>query len=111
MVAEIGFGAFAMRCAPRRRAPVPQSKTNRWPAPVTASTHDVLPPKRSVPGPGVAIDPRVPQNRNRNSLLLTAAGRAPLNLFQVAAQLIQCNPNRTGIVGVRGFFDGRANIG
>jgi len=27
------------------------------------STHDVLPPKRTVDDPGFAMDPRVPQNR------------------------------------------------
>ena len=51
-------------CIPSRRAPVPQSKMKRWPALVTSSTQDVLPPYRLVPGPGVAIEPRVPQNRS-----------------------------------------------
>ena len=32
---------------------------------VVTPTHEVLPPKRTVPGPGAAIDPRVPQNRTR----------------------------------------------
>src|SRR5579863_2693110 len=36
----------------------------RFPALVTTSTQDVFPPNRFVEGPGVAIDPRVPQNRS-----------------------------------------------
>ena len=59
----MGFGAAAMRCAPSGRAPVPQSNMNRAPEFVTTSTHDVLPPNRIVDGPGVAIEPRVPQKR------------------------------------------------
>src|SRR2546421_12886650 len=61
----MGFGACAMRLAPSARAPVPQSNMKRAPALVVTSTHEVLPPKRTVSGPGTAIDPRVPQNRTR----------------------------------------------
>ena len=50
--------AAASRCAP-----VPQSKIRRSPLAVVSSTQEVLPPKWFVPGPGVAIDPRVPQKR------------------------------------------------
>jgi len=32
---------------------------------VTTSTHEVLPPNRSVRGPSVAMDPRVPQKLTR----------------------------------------------
>jgi hypothetical protein len=35
---------------------------------VVNSTHEVLPPKWFVPGPGVAIDPLVPQKRTLMSL-------------------------------------------
>jgi hypothetical protein len=33
------------------------------PSLVVTPTHEVLPPKRTVPGPGAAIDPRVPDGR------------------------------------------------
>jgi hypothetical protein len=66
MTPEIGFGAFAIRWAPSGLAPVPQSKMKRTPEFVTTSTQDVFPPNRIVVGPGVAIDPRVPQNRKCN---------------------------------------------
>src|SRR5205823_7564928 len=46
-----------------RGEPVPQSKIRRSPLAVVSSTQEVLPPKWFVPGPGVAIDPRVPQKR------------------------------------------------
>src|SRR3954464_13090897 len=46
-----------------RCAPVPQSRISRSPLAVVTSTQDVLPPKWFVPGPGVAIEPRVPQKR------------------------------------------------
>src|SRR3982751_1899205 len=58
----------AMRAPASCRAPVPQSKMSRSPALVVSSTHEVLPPKWIVPGPGVAIDPRVPQKRTFMSL-------------------------------------------
>src|SRR5690349_271422 len=76
MVALIGLGACAIQWLPSTRAPVPQSKIKRCPALVSTSTQDVLPPKWFVPTPGVAIDPRVPQKRNRtvssSSLLATS---------------------------------------
>src|ERR671936_458959 len=37
---------------PRLRAPVPQSRMTSLPALVRSDTHEVLPPKRTVPGPG-----------------------------------------------------------
>src|SRR6185436_14406142 len=61
----MGFGGCATSSAPSGRAPVPQSNMKQAPALVVTPTHEVLPPKRTVPGPGVAIDPRVPQNRTR----------------------------------------------
>src|SRR5690348_22052 len=48
--------------SPSTRAPVPQSRTTNVPLDERTSMHDVLPPYRTVPGPGVAIEPRVPQN-------------------------------------------------
>src|SRR5213083_2606810 len=57
----------AASASPSGRAPVPQSRMKTWPASVRTSTHEVLPPKRTVCGPGVAIDPRVPQNRTSMS--------------------------------------------
>src|SRR4051812_21697547 len=53
----------AIKSPASRCAPVPQSRIKRSPLAVVTSTHDVLPPKWLVPGPGVAIDPRVPQKR------------------------------------------------
>jgi hypothetical protein len=44
------------------RPPVPQSMTTRVARAERTSTQDVLPPYRRVFGPGVAMDPRVPQN-------------------------------------------------
>src|SRR5436309_82181 len=35
----------------------------RFPESVTSSTHEVFPPKRAVPAPGAAMEPRVPQKR------------------------------------------------
>ena len=48
---------------------------------VVTSTHEVLPPKRTVPGPGVAIDPRVPQNRTRML--------PPVSLFVVHVESVE----------------------
>src|SRR5499427_3686509 len=48
---------------PNPWAPVPQSRTISAPSSPRTSTHDVLPPWRSVIRPGLAKDPRVPQNR------------------------------------------------
>ena len=57
--------ASCTRRSPSARAPVPQSRTSSVPPSVRTSTHDVFPPYRTVPGPGVGTDPRVPQNRIR----------------------------------------------
>src|SRR6516162_8683792 len=48
---------------PNPCAPVPQSRTISVSSSPRTSTHDVLPPWRSVVRPGLAKDPRVPQNR------------------------------------------------
>ena len=53
----------ASKSWPRPWAPVPQSTTICVPAAERTETHEVLPPNRSVVGPGLAMDPRVPQNR------------------------------------------------
>src|SRR5438309_12076816 len=67
----MGFGVCAMSSAPSGRAPVPQSNIKQAPPLVVTPTHEVLPPKRTVPGPGVAIDPLVPQKRT----LMASRGR------------------------------------
>src|SRR4030095_3217060 len=59
----MAFGACAMSSAPSGRAPVPQSNMKQAPPLVVTSTHEVLPPKRTVLGPGGAIDHRGPQHR------------------------------------------------
>src|ERR1700690_1866933 len=48
---------------PRRRMPVPASMMMRVPAAELTSTHEVLPPYRSVRGPGMGKEPLTPQNR------------------------------------------------
>jgi hypothetical protein len=55
--------ASAVNARPSGAAPVPQSSSTSSPPSDRSSMHDVLPPYRTVAGPGVAIDPRVPQNR------------------------------------------------
>src|SRR6266481_168074 len=49
------------KARPSGRMPEPASSTTISPSART-STHVVFPPYRSVPGPGTAIEPRVPQN-------------------------------------------------
>src|ERR1700687_5937643 len=58
--------------------PVPQSKIRRLPLAVVSSTQEVLPPKWFVPGPGVAIDPLVPQKRTFMSLRLPCVRHRPI---------------------------------
>ncbi len=41
--------------------PVPQSSTSSVPPSVRTEMHDVFPPYRTVVGPALAIEPRVPQ--------------------------------------------------
>src|SRR5215207_8852673 len=47
---------------PSSRIPVPASRMMSHPSPVRSSTQGVLPPYRTVRGPGDGIEPRVPQN-------------------------------------------------
>src|ERR1700722_20004541 len=63
MAAETAPEAEASRRLPSDLAPVPQSSTRIPPEGVVSSTQDVLPPKWLVPGPGAAMEPRVPQKR------------------------------------------------
>ena len=58
-------GDCSTSARPSTRAPVPQSNTTSVPPAERSSTQDVLPPYRTVDGPGAAIEPRVPQNRMR----------------------------------------------
>src|SRR5215471_11475490 len=111
IVAVIGFGAFANKCAPNRRTPVPQSKMILRPASVIASTQDVLPPKRVVPAPGVAIDPRVPQNRSFNSCLRQIPGHAPVQVLQVERQFLHFSPNGRLVVRLGALFNRPAKLG
>src|SRR5215207_10690915 len=46
---------------PSSRMPVPASRMMSQPSAVLSSTHGVFPPYRTVVGPGVGIEPRVPQ--------------------------------------------------
>jgi hypothetical protein len=70
-------GELASNLSPNKRAPVPQSSITVAPLESVSSMHDVLPPNRLVLGPGVAIDPRVPQKRTfMLSRLSTRAGRS-----------------------------------
>ena len=72
------FLPWAINAPASRRAPVPQSKIRRSPLSVVNSTHEVLPPKWFVPGPGVAIDPRVPQKRTLMILRLPCVRHRPI---------------------------------
>src|SRR5919108_745332 len=56
-------GALPSRVAPSGRIPVPESRIRRLPSSTRTSTHEVLPPIRTVSGPGAASEPREPQNR------------------------------------------------
>src|SRR5690349_25122739 len=62
MSAAIGLPfSRSRRARPSSRIPVPASRMMSQPSPVRSSTQGVLPPYRTVEGPGVGIDPRVPQ--------------------------------------------------
>src|SRR5690242_12526439 len=62
----------AISIAPSGRRPLPASSTMIFPSPPVIPMQGVLPPYRAVRGPGVGIDPRVPQNVRAYS---TALGR------------------------------------
>src|SRR6187397_1611753 len=53
--------------SPTRRMPVPASRTMIVPSVPSTSTHAVLPPYRTVSGPALAIEPRVPHRQTRTS--------------------------------------------
>jgi hypothetical protein len=53
---------------PSGRSPLPASRIRSRPLGLVTLTQDVLPPYRAVRGPGVGIDPRVPQNRTADEL-------------------------------------------
>src|SRR5450755_4752376 len=78
MFESMAFLPWAINLAASWRAPVPQSKIRRSPLAVVSSTQEVLPPKWFVPGPGVAIDPLVPQKRTLMSLRLLCVRHRPI---------------------------------
>src|SRR5271166_1683831 len=78
MFALMALLPWAINSAAGRCAPVPQSKIRRSPLAVVSSTQEVLPPKWFVPGPGVAIDPLVPQKRTLMGLRLPCVRHRPL---------------------------------
>src|SRR5215213_1143829 len=57
--------------------PVPASRTTTTPSPRSTSTHDVLPPYRTVCGPGDASEPRHPQMRMRKASASVPGGELP----------------------------------
>src|SRR5919106_6213731 len=71
---SIRSGTAPSSDAPSARIPVPESRITRLPSSGRTSTHEVLPPYRTVSGPGDAREPREPQNLARTSGLL---GRLP----------------------------------
>src|SRR5215472_7299801 len=66
---------------PRRRMPVPASRTSTVPSGPRTPTQEVLPPYRAVSGPGVASDPRVPQSVTSMSDFPEDAHRAEEDVF------------------------------
>src|SRR5215813_9152175 len=66
---------------PRRRMPVPASRTSTVPSGPRTPTQDVLPPYRAVSGPGVASDPRVPQSVTSMSDFPEDSHRAEEDVF------------------------------
>ena len=60
-------------CTPSGRMPVPASSTIACPLSRRTSTHEVLPPYRTVSAPGAASEPRHPQMRARISRWIPSA--------------------------------------
>ena len=63
---DVAGDRFAVRVArasarPSSRMPVPASRMISQPSSVRSSTQGVLPPYRTVSGPGLGMEPRVPQ--------------------------------------------------
>src|SRR5579863_3379174 len=106
----MGFGASFIRYAPSDRAPVPQSRMNRAPEFVTTSTQDVLPPNSFVDGPGVAIEPRVPQKRRYTVILRLSVAVLQLNTIQILRKSVNRFANQRGVSRNRGFFEGLAQV-
>src|SRR5438128_1025149 len=75
---------------PSARIPVPQSSTSVVPSLVRSSTQQVLPPNTAVPGPGVGIEPRVPQKRRCIRFLLFLPSRRILPCA-VESRCSQCS--------------------
>src|SRR5262249_51823233 len=80
---------------PNPWAPVPQSRTISAPSSPRTSTHDVLPPWRSVIRPGLAKDPRVPQNRISILVPLHLRGAAPRTPVAALPQQLVSGNERT----------------
>src|SRR6266571_7564689 len=100
-----GVGPLASRSIPRRRMPVPLSRMKRSFAAVRSSTQDVLPPKRVVWAPGVAMEPRVPQN-------LTRISRSDDDhAVQVGGQVVGPLPDGRGVLGARGVLEVVVEVG
>src|SRR5580658_1971865 len=99
-----------MSSAPSARAPVPQSRMKQAPASVVTATHEVLPPNRMVPGPGVAIDPRVPQKRTR-MLPPASAIEAHRKIVEIPDQLRGLCANLVGRAPTGRLLQRRADIG
>src|SRR5271169_3608356 len=81
----------AINSAASRRAPVPQSKIRRSPLAVVSSTQEVLPPKKFVSGPGVAIDPLVPQKRTLMSPRLPCGRHRPRKTILTTIDFMDCS--------------------
>src|ERR1043165_4967253 len=84
MSALIGPVAESANPRPSARTPLPASSTTKRPSDPRTSTQGVLPPYRAVKGPGLGIEPRVPQKRRRRLMTGTRSlqcgryhGRAP----------------------------------
>src|ERR1022692_34551 len=103
MFESMAFLPWATNSAASPFTPVPQSKIRRSPLAVVNSTQEVLPPKWFVPGPGVAIDPRVPQKRTLMSLRLPCVWHRPIgNSISLFVRVPQTLPDRwcQNIVGI-----------
>ncbi len=62
MKSEQFRGPSAASCSPSGRMPVPASRISSSPLAVSTEMQVVLPPYRTVDGPGTGSEPRVPQN-------------------------------------------------
>src|SRR5438477_9797458 len=85
-----------MSAVPSSRSPVPASRIRSDPVLSRTSTQAVLPPYRTVSGPGVGIEPRVPQKR----IFIGRSGARCL------IALGEARPRRSGHSLVTGFGPG-----